>query len=171
MLGAARHKGFIPWDLDADIEMPLEDYVRFFQNASNDLPADIFFQNSKSDPSLQPKDTENFDKHDVVGIYERTWNPRLRDKTSCYKYCIKFNCLWHDGLMVDIFVTKEVDNSVFPLKQMEFEGFKFLVPSNWRATLEQTYGGNYMDIPTDGSFTTPKEQPDIFKSCDKPTHT
>lgn len=45
LLGAARHQGFIPWDVDSDIEMPLDDYVKFFQVAAKDLPPDIFFQN------------------------------------------------------------------------------------------------------------------------------
>ncbi|MCR0121295.1 LicD family protein [[Clostridium] innocuum] len=96
-LGAVRHKGFIPWDDDADIGMLREDYEKF-QRVVHEL-GDAYI-------------TQCFETHSKYNVLVPPMKVRKKG-TYCVEYnaLLKNKCRDSDGLFIDIFVLDHVSEN------------------------------------------------------------
>lgn len=154
LIGAVRHKGWVPWDGDVDLCMIDTDYEIFKRHAFEELPTTMWLQDSKSDPNW----TEGFCK--------------LRD---LYSHYVTASDSCHSGVQIDIFLYKDMVlegkhilnayvniyrgdfmyrdtgnfeyDMIFPVKELPFDTFQVYVPGKYAAFCELCYEKFPPEVP------------------------
>ncbi len=137
LLGAVRHKGFIPWDDDLDIGVLHSDRKLILESVKSELSDkySIYY----------------FGEHDKFLKFEKYYgNNKVSIDLFPYKSINKImeTKFFPEGV---VYNNPFPEDAIFPLKILTFESTEYSVPNKFNLYLKKNYG-EYMSLPKSSHY-------------------